>query len=231
VNDLDTSFSEKEVALILRRAAEIEASGRTGADGMSAGDIEAVALEAGIQPGAVRLAIEEMRLEPSRSPVGLLAPSSRRATRVVPAELDREELGELVRSIEERVGRPGSVSEALGTVRWISTSGMWTTQVSIATGGGATRIGVHERAADREKRLFHILPGAWGSMLGLLIAGVLGGPPLAIIGLAGGGAVGGLALGRALFRSRSAGSRERVERLTADLAEEARRLTEVRESP
>lgn len=224
----ESSFSEKEVALVLRRAAEIEASG-TGAAGMTAADIEAVALEAGIQPDAVRRAIEEMRLEPSSPALALLPPPSRRAARAIPVELGREALGELVHSIEDRVGRPGSVSEALGTVRWTSTSGMWTTQVSIGSGPGETRIGVHERAADRERRLFHALPAGWGTLLAGAVAmsGVFPLSALGLLGLLAGGAAAGFGIGRTVFAMRSKASRERVERLAADLSEEARRLEEL----
>lgn len=217
------SFSEKQVSLILRRAAEIEASGK-GASGMTAADIEAIALEAGIQPGAVRLAIEELRVEPSTSTLPWSAPASRHETRVIPTELGRDQLAALMHSIEARAGRHGTVTEALGTVRWSSTAGMWTTDVAVTARDGETRIGVHERIVEDRRKLFRILPPAWGAMAGLIVAGSLAVGALGIIGLTAAGALLGFGIGRAIFRSRSEASRERVERLAMALAEDARAL-------
>jgi len=230
MTDRDASFSDREVSLILRRAAEIEATGQ-GAEGMTAADIEAVALEAGIQPRAVRLALEELRLEPTGARGSWFPPAARRESRVIPAELGRDELSALMRAVEERVGRPGSVSEALGTVRWASTAGVWVTDVAVTARQGETRIGVHERMVDDKRRLFQILPPAWGSMLGLILAGALAAPPLWVVGLTFGGAALGFAIGRTIFRSRAEASRERVERLALALAEDARALGDGMRTP
>lgn len=223
MTDRGASFSDQEVSLILRRAAEIEASGK-GATGMTGADIEAIALEAGIQPGAVRLAIEELRVEPSTPALPWSAPASRRETRVVPAELGRDQLAGLMQAIEERVGRHGSVTEALGTVRWSSTAGLWITDVSVTPRDGETRIGVHERIVEDKRKLFQILPPAWGAMAGMIVAGSLAVGALGIIALTAGGAALGFGIGRAIYRSRSEASRERVERIAMALAEDARAL-------
>lgn len=229
---VDESFSDKEVSLILRRAAEIEASGK-GTSGMTASDIEAIALEAGIEPTAVRLAMEELRVEPSGTARSWIALASRREARVVPTELGRDQLAALMRAVEKRVGRPGSVTEALGTVRWSSTAGLWATDVSVTARDGETRIGVHERIVDDKRKLFQILPPAWGAMAGMIVAGALAVGGLGIIGLTGGGALLGLGIGRAIYRSRSEASGERVERIALALAEDARVLGrgEDREDP
>lgn len=226
MSERDASFSEREVSLILRRAAEIEATGRTRATGLTATDVEAVAVEAGIPREAVRRAIEELRLEPTSATRWWSMPYFRRASRTLPVELDRDGLAELVRAIERQVGRPGSLSEALGTVRWSSTAGLWSTEVSISSHDGETRVGVHERIVDDKRRLFDTLPPAWGAMAGVLIGGVLGLPVVTIPALAVGWGAVGFGIGRLLYRSRSEASRGRVERLAADLAENTRRIAE-----
>jgi len=220
----ERSFSDREVALVLRRAAEIEASEGLSAGGISESELLAIAGEAGIGGEAVGRALAELRTEAAVTGSTFLPPSSRRAARVAPGSLGREEMATLVRSIEDRIGRPGTVTEALDTVRWTSASSMWTTQVSLSSGGGESRVGVHERINDRARRILFILPANLLTMTGVVIAGSLGFAAGGILAFAGGGALAGLAIGRAAFRRFSQASRERVERLASDVSEAARRL-------
>ncbi len=220
---VERRLSEKEVALVLRRAAEIDASGTAGSGALTPADVEAIGQEAGIRPEAVRQALMELRGEGGGGRRAWLAPASRRTTRHVSGELTRAQLQRLVRAVEDRAGRPGSVSEALGTVRWTSAEPhRWTTQVTFSAEGGETRIAVHERAADGLRQVFHALPGLWGGMLGLaagMTAGLAAAPVVAFVGA---GAAIGFGIGRSVFAWRSRESAERVESLARGLEETAR---------
>lgn len=220
----ERSFSDREVALVLRRAAEIEASEGGSVGGVPESEVVAIAGEAGIGREAVARALEELRSEAAVTGSTFFPPSSRRAARVVPGSLGREAMASLVQSIEDRIGRPGTVTEALDTVRWTSASSMWTTQVSLSSSGGESRIGVHERINDRSKRILFILPANVLIMTGVAIAGSLGLAGGGVLACAAGGALAGLAIGRAAFQRFSKASRERVERLVSDVSDAARRL-------
>lgn len=192
---------------------------------MTAADVEAIAVEAGIQPAAVRLAMEELRAEPSSAARSWFTLASHHETRVLPTELGRDQQAALIRSVEERAGRSGSLTEALGTVRWHSSAGLWTTDVTVTVRDGETRIGVSERVVSDRRKLFQVLPPAWGAMAGMIVAGALGAGPMGILGLLAGGSVLGFGIGRAIYESRSRASRERVQRLATTLAEDARALS------
>jgi len=219
-------FSEKEVALVIRRAADIDARGAGSGGGMSVEEIESVALEAGIGIEAVRTALAEIGGEGDQREGLLHAPVSRRATTRIKRQLTRDQLQALVQAIEEESGRPGTVSEALGTVRWTAADGRGavTTQVSLSTGPEETRIAVHERVSDAVSRVAHVLPTAWGAVLGMgLTASISANPLTTVIGVAA-AASAGLLVGRGVLTWRSRRSRIRVERLAARLSETARAL-------
>jgi positive regulator of sigma E activity len=220
----ERSYSDREVSLVLRRAAEIESTdGGTSAAAES--DILAIADEAGISREAVHRALEELAADAGVTGSSFFPPSSRRTSRRVDGRLDREALSALVQAIEDRVGRPGAVAEALDTVRWTAKSSLATTQVSLSASGGETRVGVHERVNDRARRVMYILPVNLLAMGAMITAGSLGLATAPMLAILGGGAVVGLGVGRIVSRRFSAASQKRVEQLATELAESARRLS------
>ena len=219
----EKSYSDREVALVLRRAAEIE-SVEGGSGGVAESDIVAIASEAGIGREAVERALFELGADAAVSGGSFFPPASRRSSRDVAGHLDREGLAALVRSIEDRTGRPGTVTEALETVRWTSASSFSTMQVSLSSEDERTTVGVHERLSERTKRLSYIIPTQIVAMGGLITAGSLGLGNAGLIGVLGAGALVGLAAGREVFRRLSTASRRRVDELAAHLGDAARRL-------
>lgn len=220
----DERFSEKEVALVIRRAADIDARGASASTGMTVEDIESIATEAGIGVESVRQALAEIGGQGDRPKSLLHAPLSQRASGQIPRALSREQLQALVQAIEDETGRPGTVSEALGTVRWTAADGRGrvTTQVSLSAGRAETRIAVHERIGDAVARVARFLPTAWGGILGMgLTANFSASPLTTVLGVAATAAVGNF-LGRGALAVASRKSRARVDRLTARLTETAR---------
>jgi hypothetical protein len=218
-------FSEQEVSLVLQRAAEIEARSGVPAEarGLTLRDLEDVAAEVGIRPESLARAVGELQSRGLATGTSLAGLSpSQKAIRAVPAELSREELGELVRHVEDAVGKPGTVTEALETVRWTSADRFLTTQVSIATSTDTT-ITVHERYEDRLRPMLHGIPTAWGAVLGMGVAGSIGIAGLALVAIIGAGAAAGFGAGRAVWTQIAKRSRNRVDRLANDLSEQAAR--------
>jgi hypothetical protein len=222
-SDESRRFTDREVALVLRKASEIEESeGTDGRGGLSARDLEEIAREVGISQLAITQAIASLeRGETSRRSL-LSAPATHRTIRAVEGELSEEAVRRLVRLIDERADQAGVVSEALGSVRWTGSDRIRSTQVSITPEGGETRIQVVEKLAPRIRGAVHGIPIAWGVMIaGPLVEqlGLSGAGLAAVVAL---GAAAGLAAGRVVWGIFSAKSRARVERLTADLTQTAR---------
>lgn len=224
-------YTDQEVARLLQRAADLDRDSSSGAvaRGLSLSELREIAAEVGIDPGAVtRAAAELTRAAPSRAGALLLGdPPVVRRTTAVPTPLDRTALGRLIEVIDAETPAQGTVGEALGSVRWTSTSRFLSRQVVLQPGRQETVVRVEERFTDRLRAVIHILPTLYGAGFGLAIGAeaLAGGAGLgAAIAAAGAGL--GLGLGRGLWNVLRRGSRRRVEHLTERLGEEAARLTE-----
>lgn len=221
----DRRYGDREVALILRRAAELEdrEGGEVNARGISLPELEQIARDVGLDVARIRRAAAELdhgrRLRGS-SPLG--PPPSRTAVRGVEHLIEGDALRAVVRAIDDHVDAPGTVTEALGSVRWTTRDRWMTTQVAVAPGAAGTTIKVHERIDPRVRGLLHILPTFWGALAGVAIsasAAVAVLPGAAIV--AGCALVGG-ATGRGIWEILSERSQRRVDELAGELAEHAR---------
>ena len=117
-------FTEDEGNAILSRAVDLE---RTGASSpgvvgsLSLAEIKEVAGEAGIAPSLVETAAAEFMIAAPPGPATWLGSSERsRATRLVDTTLAVEDVGLLLRLVEDRLSQHGMVSDALGRVTWVS---------------------------------------------------------------------------------------------------------------
>jgi DNA-binding transcriptional regulator YhcF (GntR family) len=226
-------FTDKEVALILRRASELEerteSRGPSHGRGLTLPDLREIAAEAGIDPDLVSRAAAEMEGAKGLRTGSILAgPGTvRRDVRAIPVELSRERLAELVRVIDEEVVNQGTLQEALGQIRWTSQGRILSTQVSLEPGKAETLIRVEERYSDAVRGMLHGMAAGYAFIFGL--AGALEGLDLALlpgISLALASAAAGWGLGGAIWRQVSSKSRARVRRLGERLGLRARELLE-----
>jgi len=226
-------FTDKEVAIILRRAADLEK--RTSSTALSSGrgltlsDLKEIAAEAGIDPELVSRAVTEVQGPRGIRTGSLLGGPGpvQREIRATPGELSREDLAELVRVVDEEVRDQGTVQEALGHVRWTSQGRFLSTQVSLEPGNGETLLRVEERYSDAIRGVLHGIPAAYGLIFGLataLEAVGLGGASALLFGLV--SSVAGWGVGGAIWRTLSTGSRNRVSRLAERLGIRAKELAE-----
>jgi hypothetical protein len=211
-------FTDREVALVLRKASEIEETdGAAAAGGLSLGELTDIAKEVGISADAIRQAVSGLDRRRSVGPALAGAPLVRKAVHAVPGELNKEAIALLIQMIDDRTDSAGTISEALGSVRWTSSDRFRSTRVSITPARGETSIEVVEKARPRMRRIFHLLPAAWS----LMIAGSFIGAmqlPVAVAGLM---VAAGAGIGRGAWSLVSAQGRRRVKRLAESLAEEA----------
>lgn len=193
--DSNRRYSDEEVRLLLKRAAELESQAGTvpaRTDGPTLADLEAIASEAGISPGLVRQAARELdsggpSLPEVRSPAEtyLGAPLAIELERVVEGEASDAVLEQLLPSIQRAADGMGQPSLLRRTLNWQSTDAQRARilQVSVSVGRGQTRLLVEER---------------YGNLAGGLFSGLLGGVGGGV-GLGVGFGVGIGALGSALF--------------------------------
>jgi hypothetical protein len=225
IDDSDRRFTDQEVALVLQRAAEIEEQrslGSTSARGLTLHELHEIAREVGLSAEVIDEAVTAVRagVRPHRALL-LGAPLSSRLVRGVPGRLEEDALQRLIRVIEDHVDATGTVTEALGTVRWTSVSRGHkfdrTTQVSLSSTDEETQIQVVQRYPSGLRAVLHFLPGTWGGMLGAGVAASVGIAPLAVIGVTAGAAVLGASIGRTIWQTIARRSEREVQRIATQL--------------
>lgn len=226
--DSGRRYTDHEIALVLQRAVELEerrlqsSAGR----GVSRRELHEIALEVGLSPEVIDEAIglvDAGVTTPTRSLLG--PPLSYKQVRGVRGKLEEDDLQRLVRIVDDRVEAAGTVTEALGTVRWTSLQRGHkfgrTTQVALTVGDEETQIQVVERFPSGLRAVLHLLPGVWGLMIGGAVtasAGV-GGP--GALGIAMGSVALGVGIGRTVWRFLARQSAQEVQQIANDLASAA----------
>ena len=223
-------FSDKEVALVLRRAIELEetspSSDLPAARGLTLRELQDVAREAGIDTSLVTRAVAELSERPDREPFSVFGPSTvKKEVRVIPGEASREDMGELMRVVDAEVSAQGTVVEALGAVRWTGNGRFLNTQVSVEPGEGETFLRVEERYSDQVRGPLHGVPTAWGLIIGFAVGleGLSLALPVALVVAVVLGVL-GWGIGDLVWRGVAATSGPRVARLADHLTAEATRL-------
>ncbi|MFO0637011.1 MAG: hypothetical protein U0168_29625 [Nannocystaceae bacterium] len=169
-------FDEDEVGLILARAAEAQAAGRS----MTLAELESVAGEAGIDVALVRRAAAEIRARPpaavtSPAPVGggavgLFGPTAWVEERRIEGQLDAAAWEDVVAEIRRNVKLDGGVQQLGKELVWTSHrlhGGGRDVRIIVSTRRGHTLVRVEERAGA-------LAGGLYGGMVGGLSAAGLG---------------------------------------------------------
>jgi hypothetical protein len=174
----------------------------------------------------VSRAVTELEGRAGIEPPSLIGSSPvKREVRTVPGEMSKEAVGELIRIVDQEVRAQGTLTEALGGIRWTSNTRFLSTQVSVEPSGEETLLRVEERYSDSVRGPLHGIPASWGLILGLALGlEVLNlALPLLIVLLAITTML-GWGVGDLIWRAVAAGSRKRVRALTERLTSEATRL-------
>ncbi len=227
----DRRYTDQEVALVLKRAAELEERGSDGTAagrGLTLSELQEVAREVGFRPEIVNQAVAELQRPGQLQEWSLLgSPVTHKSVRAVPRRLTEQEIPRLLEVIEDRIAVPGTVSEAFGTIRWTTVAGGHrldpTTQVTLTPANDETHIQVTQRYPPPLRIALQGIPAVWGAALGAGGAAALGLAGIASGGFVGAAAIAGAAIGRGVWRWISRGSERRVDELTSQLVEEANR--------
>jgi hypothetical protein len=192
----DRKFNEEEVALIIKRAAELQQTEQTEqqetGNALSLSEVEQIAREAGIDPRLVRhaaLGLDRPHGSNRPSPwVG--APTRIVFERVIDGEVPAEEFENLINEVRRSLGDNGVPSVLGKTLAWSSSthdrrraSGRQV-DVTIAPRSGSTTIRVEEELRNTAGALFGgIMGGGGGGTSGVVIGigmGVFHSAPLAV---------------------------------------------------
>jgi hypothetical protein len=225
-------FNEKEVALIIKRASELqqtEASSDS-STGMSLAELEQVAREAGLDPALVRRAATDLDTRVTdQKPNGFIgAPTALRLERTIDGEVPADEFETLVLEMQRELGQVGAASTFGRSLQWtvqgvdrrrVSTR---TVQVTISPRDGRTTIRIEERLGGLAGGLFGGLMGGLGGGTGGLAAGVGIGmlhSGLAFAGIWGGIIAGSYLLARTIYGRVVSSRGEALQTLMSRLAE------------
>ena len=203
-------FDEKEFALILRRATELqEESARPSARGsLSLSEMEAIAAEAGIDAAFIRRAALDLSGDGAPSLWRRLAgpPTHIHAQRTIPGELGADELAAIVDAARAELGRPGTARDVLRGLEWSGRDSWGKVDVTARPRGGETRLEVNADRTETAAVAATLMPIA-----GLIAGGIAASTLDVSLLLAGGaGLASGLAGARLVWNAVAARWQSRV---------------------
>lgn len=168
-------FNDEEVALIIKRAAELQQTEQIAQDpsnAMSLAEVESIAKEAGIDPALVRRAantLDQPSAERTRPSPWVGAPTRLVFERIVDGEISPDAYEPIVNEIRRTFGDNGVPSVLGRTLAWTSTqtggrrhSRGRQIDVSVMSRGGVTTIRVEEELRNIAGALFGGLVGGGG---------------------------------------------------------------------
>jgi hypothetical protein len=217
----DRRYSDDEVALILRKAADLQVQGAVPAQGLDLAAIQDIAKEVGIRPETVAEAADII----ARSPLTPSAGSSNSKFHMelfAPAKLSESELAELPSVIRQVLQHQGRVHEVLGTVEWTSVGEPSQIAVVIRPTENGTKI---EMSANREgSAVLSFVPTTLGGTLLGAIIGATTEPNVGVgIALMAATATAGASLGWAIWQRNTAHFKRKMLRLADALRETLKR--------
>lgn len=167
-------FNEEEVALIIKRAAELQQTEQVADDAasaMSLAEIEQIAKEAGIDPALIRRAAQSLDRtgESNRPSPWVGAPTRIVFERVVDGEISNDEHEAIIDTVRRTIGDNGMPSVLGRTLSWSSSyqggrrrNRGRRVDVTVMARGGVTTIRVEEELRDIAGALFGGLVGGGG---------------------------------------------------------------------
>lgn len=242
--NLPRRYSEKEVAILLRRATEIQQTDPSSPDsgGLTLAELEEIASEAGIDVSYLRTAAAELESVGPPSKESLAqeilagAPFTIRLERRIPGQVPEDRLEELVPIIEMATDGHGQASAIGSTLTWSSaTSGNTSSQqVLVQSGKGETLVRMEDRMGGLAAALFGGIVGG-GSGVGIgaggAVAGALGLPAFLIVAIPAGIIGSSYMLARAIFTAQVRRRRERMNDLMDQITQRVERSVHERTLP
>ena len=220
--DVTRRFDEQEFALILRKAAELQErdAARPVGTGLTLGEIETIAAEAGIRADYVRRALGAVERPDATIWRRLAGPSTRiREQHVIPGEVGSGALAAVIDNLQSALGTPGVARDVLGGVEWTGRDSFGKVHMIARPIAGDTRVQLVADRSETAAVLATLLP-----ITGMIAGGILGSTVDVVpaAAMAGAGIAGGLAAARLLWSRIAMRWQARLQRLTGDVVATAR---------
>ena len=175
IHPADRDYDEREVALILKRAVEMQDGLGEGQQRLTLGDVQQIAREVGIDGVHVARAAETLEQRPiarGRSVLG--APTTLQTSLAFDRELSDAEVGEMLDLLRSAVGLQGATSQGLDTVEWAGRDSVGGYYLSVSRRAGSTRLRLSTQRSDQAAVVVAVTGVA--GMIGLSIAASLFNP-------------------------------------------------------
>lgn len=207
-------YSERELALILKRAAELQGTEEPSRMRYSLGEIQEIAQGAGIDAESVAMAASELRRSSRSSPWLIGGPTRFRAERTAPHTVIPAAFADIVETVRVESGLQGEAKQVFDTLEWKGQDVGGHVFVTIAPRGDQTRVTVTAARLDEA-----VLSGMWGVGAAIVTSWALAvvtvmvvhlpAPAVAVISAAG-GVTGMVGATRLIWRSKMAKWTRRV---------------------
>lgn len=214
-------FTDHEMALILKRAAELQERSDGRGITRSLGEIAEIATEVGIDRTFVDEAVAELN-QPLVRTGWLGAPTRFHEERTVPRVLTPDDIGVLLDRVRTELGLHGEVRQVFDGIEWRARAALGVTLLTIAPRGSNTRIAMTTERAEQAGWIIGAALGVGGlcALGGVAIAlSVTHDGLVASVIIAASGLFGTLASLRAMWRGVASHWRERTRALVSALAE------------
>lgn len=167
----DRSYDEREVALILKRAVEMQEGHGEGQQRLTLGDVQQIAREVGIDPLHVTRAAETLEQRPLKGGRSLLgAPTTLQTSLAFDRELTDTEVGEMLDLLRSTVGLQGTTSQGLDTVEWAGRDSIGGYSLSVSRRSGSTRLRLSTQRSEQA-----VVVVIASGVAGMVAAGVVAG--------------------------------------------------------
>lgn len=210
----ERTYSDNDVALILRRAMEMQKDSTVRGEGLSLRELRDIAREIGVDPDLVTEAASQLRVAGSGAFARLFGGSVRHDIRLVhDAALSPDQLQDLAMAIRSAMEHQGRAQEVMGALEWTTVGEVSQVAVTARTRAGRTSVHV---IADRAGSALVTTVGsvALGAFVAAITGAILEPGVLGGVALMGAGLVGGAAMARAIWQRTTHGFQRKLAWLT-----------------
>ena len=225
-------FDDETSGQVLRRAAELQHESNVpahGGDGLSAGDLEQIATEAGIDAAFVRRAIVEAQVSsPETRPSPVFGEvKTLEQVEVMEGEVSPDSMDRMLEEVQRAFADGGTVTRTGRSATWsasrtLASSRLSSLVVAITARDGQTEVRITEKLDNLSTALFVGL-GFGGSAVGVGISGAVGmgefGNPLVFAAMAITAVSGFYGAARTLYTRSTRKRRRELQRLLGKLVE------------
>ncbi len=213
----DRQYTDEEVALILRKATDLQAQGANRGEGLDLETIQDIAREIGLDPELVAQAATQLPIDSPGALARFFGGGALYQVRLTQdGEISPEKAQELVAIARRLLGHQGVTTEVMGSMEWKTVGEPSQLAVTISKRAGSTSV---EIIADRGGAA--VLTGVGSMSIGILagvVTGAITEPGVAVgMTLFGSGVAGGLLLTRVIWRRNTAKFKNKLNALTEAL--------------